>query len=87
MVEKIKNKFDITFFKFILVGIINTVVGTAVMFIAYNVFHLSYWVSSAANHVADTCVVSRHGSLAAGFCGSRISTVVSIVNPQKHIQQ
>ena len=40
MVEKIKNKFDITFFKFILVGIINTVVGTAVMFIAYNVFHL-----------------------------------------------
>ena len=54
MVEKIKNKFDITFFKFILVGIINTVVGTAVMFIAYNVFHLSYWVSSAANDVVGS---------------------------------
>ena len=54
MVEKIKNKFDITFFKFILVGIINTVVGTAVMFIAYNVFHLSYWVSSAANYVVGS---------------------------------
>ena len=54
MVEKIKNKFDITFFKFILVGIINTVVGTAVMFIAYNVFHLSYWVSSAAYYVVGS---------------------------------
>lgn len=54
MVEKIENKFDITFFKFILVGIINTVVGTAVMFIAYNVFHLSYWVSSAANYVVGS---------------------------------
>ena len=54
MVEKIKNKFDITFFKFILVGIINTVVGTAVMFIAYNVFHLSYGVSSAANYVVGS---------------------------------
>lgn len=48
------HKFDITFFKFILVGIVNTVVGTAVMFIAYNVFHLSYWVSSAANYVVGS---------------------------------
>lgn len=54
MIEKIKNKFDITFFKFILVGIVNTVVGTAVMFIAYNVFHFSYWVSSAANYVVGS---------------------------------
>lgn len=54
MIEKIKNKFDITFFKFILVGIVNTVVGTAVMFIAYNVFHFSYWVSSTANYVVGS---------------------------------
>lgn len=51
MFEKLKGKFDFTFIKFVLVGIINTGVGTAVMFIAYNLFHLSYWVSSAANYV------------------------------------
>ncbi|MBR5800419.1 MAG: GtrA family protein [Lachnospiraceae bacterium] len=34
-----------------MVGVINTLVGTAVMFIAYNVFHLSYWISSAANYI------------------------------------
>lgn len=43
--------FDKTFCKFILVGIINTLFGTAVMYICYNVFHLSYWVSSASNYI------------------------------------
>jgi len=42
--------FDIKFFKFILVGIINTVVGSAIMFSLYNIVHLSYWVSSACNY-------------------------------------
>lgn len=51
MLKKLKDKFDITFVKFVLVGIINTGVGTAVMFAAYNIFHLSYWISSAANYV------------------------------------
>ena len=36
--------------KFVMVGIINTVVGTTIMFVFYNVFHLSYWVSSASNY-------------------------------------
>lgn len=40
-----------TFGRFILVGLINTVFGTAVMFIAYNVFKLSYWTSSALNYI------------------------------------
>ena len=39
---------DITFWKFVLVGIVNTLVGTGVMFAAYNLLHLSYWVSSAS---------------------------------------
>lgn len=39
-----------TFLKFVMVGIVNTVVGTSIMFIFYNVFHLSYWVSSASNY-------------------------------------
>ena len=39
-----------TFLKFVTVGVVNTVVGTSIMFIFYNVFHLSYWVSSASNY-------------------------------------
>lgn len=43
--------FDITFWKFILVGVANTLFGTAVMFVFYNLFHLSYWFSSASNYI------------------------------------
>lgn len=42
--------FDVTFWKFIIVGVINTLFGTAIMFVFYNVFHLSYWISSASNY-------------------------------------
>ena len=41
---------DKTFIKFIIVGVINTIFGTAVMFTFYNLFHFDYWISSAANH-------------------------------------
>lgn len=51
MKDKSKKLLDITFWKFILVGIANTIVGTTVMFVAYNIFHRSYWVSSALNYV------------------------------------
>lgn len=47
---------DKTFMKFIMVGVINTVVGTAIMFVFYNVFHLSYWVSSASNYFFGSIV-------------------------------
>lgn len=43
-------KLDKTFWRFILVGCANTLFGTAIMFVFYNVLHLSYWVSSAANY-------------------------------------
>lgn len=50
----LKNKIslftDKTFMKFIMVGVVNTIVGTTIMFVFYNVFHLSYWVSSASNY-------------------------------------
>ncbi|MCL1931520.1 MAG: GtrA family protein [Treponema sp.] len=42
--------FDKMFLKFILVGIINTIVGAAIMFVLYNAAHLSYWISSACNY-------------------------------------
>lgn len=46
-----KNKlFDATFWKFIAVGIINTIFGTTIMFVCYNVFHWGYWFSSGANY-------------------------------------
>lgn len=41
---------DNTFARFILVGIANTIIGTVIMFVFYNVFHLSYWLSSASNY-------------------------------------
>ncbi len=41
---------DSSVYRFILVGIANTLFGTAIMFVFYNVFHLSYWVSSASNY-------------------------------------
>ena len=42
--------------KFVLVGIANTLVGTTVMFVAYNALHLSYWISSASNYVIGSIV-------------------------------
>lgn len=36
--------------RFLVVGIINTLFGTTVMFLCYNKFGLSYWLSSGANY-------------------------------------
>ena len=47
---------DKTFFKFIIVGIINTIVGAGVMFSLYNLFHCSYWFSSIMNYVIGSIV-------------------------------
>lgn len=47
---------DRTFVKFIMVGVVNTIVGTTIMFVFYNVFHLSYWVSSASNYFFGSIV-------------------------------
>ena len=44
------KKIDGTAIRFIIVGCINTLFGTAIMFVFYNVFHLSYWISSASNY-------------------------------------
>ncbi len=51
MIDKIKKLFDITFWKFILVGIANTLFGTLIMFIFYNLLHFNYWISSASNYI------------------------------------
>ena len=47
---------DKTFLKFVTVGIVNTIVGTTIMFVFYNVFHLNYWISSASNYFFGSIV-------------------------------
>ncbi len=49
--KKFFTDLDKTFIRFILVGVANTIFGTAVMFFLYNVCHMSYWISSAGNYV------------------------------------
>lgn len=47
---------DKTTFKFFLVGIINTIVGTSVMFLLYNLAGVNYWISSASNYIVGSIV-------------------------------
>ena len=54
--EIMKKFLDDTTWKFILVGIINTVIGTGVMFLCYNFLHFSYWISSSANYMIGSIV-------------------------------
>lgn len=62
MIEKVKQLLDPTFFRFILVGIVNTLVGYGVMFGLYNLAGLhtwgdaGYWISSAANYIVGSVV-------------------------------
>lgn len=52
---KIKELFDrlynSTLIRFGLVGVANTLFGAAIMFVLYNVFGVSYWISSACNYI------------------------------------
>lgn len=48
MKEKIIHN---TILRFLIVGVVNTLVGTAIMFGLYNLAHCSYWVSSASNYI------------------------------------
>ena len=47
---------DNTLFKFLIVGVFNTLVGCGTMFLLYNLAHWSYWVSSAANYIVGGIV-------------------------------
>lgn len=46
----IKKLADKTFLKFMMVGMINTVFGTTIMFVFYNILDFSYEISSIANY-------------------------------------
>lgn len=45
-----KLPFDKTFLTFLIVGVINTLFGTAIMLVLYNVFGCSYWMSSFCDY-------------------------------------
>jgi putative flippase GtrA len=51
--KQLKNYkiFDIKLLKFLVVGVVNTLVGMAIMFGLYNLAGCSYWISSAANYI------------------------------------
>ena len=47
----IKQFFDIKFWKFIMVGILNTIVGMGLQFLLFNLFGLDEWVSAIMGYV------------------------------------
>ncbi len=51
MKNTVWSLFDKKFWKFILVGVINTAFGYAIMFGFYNLLGCGYWFSSAANYI------------------------------------
>lgn len=51
----IVNKiYNYSFIRFVLVGIMNTIIGTSVMFACYRLFGMSYWLSSAMNYIVGS---------------------------------
>jgi putative flippase GtrA len=46
-----KEFFDVKFLKFVIVGIINTIFGSTIMFLLYNLAHFGYWGSSAVSYI------------------------------------
>ena len=51
MKEKIKSLFDAKLWKFLLVGVLNTLVGNGLMFLLYNLAHWGYWPSTAVSYI------------------------------------
>ncbi len=52
-----KNKLlDASVIKFLLVGVINTLVGTGIMFLLYNLAGCPYWPSVCANYICGGIV-------------------------------
>lgn len=51
MINKIKKLCSGSFIRFAIVGVLNTLIGTAVMFLSYNLLHTGYWLSSALDYI------------------------------------
>ena len=51
-----KKFFDPSMLRFLLVGVVNTLVGAGIMFLLYNLAGCFYWLSSAANYIVGGVV-------------------------------
>ena len=51
-----KKFFDPSMLRFLLLGVVNTLVGAGIMFLLYNLAGCSYWLSSAANYIVGGVV-------------------------------
>lgn len=51
MKELFDRLYNSTLIRFGLVGVANTLFGAAIMFVLYNMFGVSYWISSACNYI------------------------------------
>lgn len=80
----IKNLFlDKRFLKFVIVGVVNTLVGLTIMFTCYNWLHLGYWLSTALDYILASILsyyLNKHFTFQykeVGF-GSAIRFVINI---------
>ena len=49
--QRLRGVVDVKLLKFLLVGVINTLVGVSIELFLYNVLHCGVWFSSATNYV------------------------------------
>ena len=47
--RKMKNNNELI--KFLMIGVLNTIIGASIMFAAYNLMGLNYWVSTSLNYI------------------------------------
>lgn len=48
--QQLKKLWNSSLIRFGMVGVLNTLVGTTIMFVLYNKMHCTYWQSSSANY-------------------------------------
>lgn len=73
--------FDVTLLKFFLVGVVNTMVGTLVMFAAYNLLQFDYWTSTALNYLLSSVLsycLNKHITFRDKSCGVRTAVKFSV---------
>lgn len=66
---------DKNLLKFLIVGLINTMIGAGIMFLLYNLIHLNYWISSACNYIIG------------GVCSYFLNKYFTFSNHEKSIKQ
>lgn len=50
MIKKLLSLFDAKLWKFLLVGVLNTLVGNGLMFLLYNWLHWGYWPATGVSY-------------------------------------